>query len=149
MTDAELCQLAGLVRLEPFPEGLLVGETPARAGSLLDIFSSKYSRFVVVVFQGGKAYVKGRGLHFSKTVEERDEFVAEMREKAARLGCERVGGGWDKELWRAFYRSQTIPGRDHSNPRWCMPKKWDGKLDISFETAQFARQGNSTLAQFC
>lgn len=127
---------------------VLVGETPRYPRQLLNIFSKKFVGFVVVLFCARHAYVRGLGLHFKCRADDRDELVQKVRQKAARLTKRRIDTAFDKELWRTFYRSQTIAGRKHSNPRWCMPKKLEKHVDIAFEAAEFSRQGNMQLSDF-
>lgn len=145
---SDLCHLAGLIRFKPYKEMVMVGETPDHAEHLINTFSTKYRGHIIVLFCNGRAYVKGLGLHFCQTVSNRDEFIATLRGKAARLTDQRLEVDWDENLWKTFYKSQTIEGRKRTNPRWCMPKKFDKSLNLQFEASQFARQGNMNLNNF-
>lgn len=144
----DLCRLAGLVKLEPYPEMVLVGETKEYASELSAIYGNKYDGFVVVIFSGKTAHVRGLGLDFVREAEDRKAFISGIRRTAAQLTDRRIDVSFDEKLWHAYYGSQTIAGRKAKQPRKWMPKKFEKVTDIRFESAEFEAFGNKRLTEF-
>lgn len=144
----DLCRLAGLVKLKPYPEMVLVGESMQYPRELSEIYAEKYKDCVVVLFCKKEAFVRGLGMKFISDIDDREFFVRQIRNMAAKLTRNRIDVSFDEKAWETYYRSQTIAGRKVKAPRKWMPKKFEKVTDIRFESAELERNGNRTIGDF-